>query len=78
MIRALGLIGLLLALAIVGLLVKKQMGSMAAPALPAISDGGATIAAPAPASNPKQVQEQFKQSLDAAMQQQRPMPDDAK
>lgn len=76
MIRALGLVGLVLALAIVGMLVKKQLGGVAAPALPAA--GGSSVAAPAPVGNPRQVQEQFKQQLDAAMQQQRPMPDDAK
>ena len=74
MLRALGLVGALLALVIVGLLVKKQLGSgiAIAPALPA----GAEVSAPA--QNPRQVQEQFKQSLDAAMQQPRAMPDDAK
>lgn len=62
--RGLGLIGLVIALAIVGLLVKKQMG-------------GVTSASPAnPAAQSQQIQQQFKQSLDAAMQQPRPMPDD--
>ena len=75
MLRALGFVGALLALVIVGLLVKKQLGSgiaVSAPALPAGTE------AAAPAQNPRQVQEQFKQSLDAAMQQPRAMPDDAK
>lgn len=58
--RALGLIGLVLALAIVGLLARKQMGGVAgAPAADARTQS-------------QQVQEQFKQSLDAAMQQPRP------
>ena len=74
MIRVFGLVGLVVALAIVGLLVKKQLASpVAAP----VSVEGVS-AMPAPASNPRQVQEQFKQSLDAAMQQARPMPDEAK
>ena len=68
--RALGLIGLVLALVIVGLLVKKQMGSMVG--APAAADGRASV------SQPRQVQQQFQQSLDAAMQQPRPVPDDAK
>lgn len=74
MLRALGLVGALLALVIVGMLAKKQLGSgiAVAPAVPA----GAQ--APASAQNPRQVQEQFEQSLDAAMQQPRAMPDDAK
>ncbi|MBT2324201.1 hypothetical protein J7E62_17765 [Variovorax paradoxus] len=62
--RIVGLIGLVLALLIVGLLVKKQMGGVAG----------------APAANPhaqsQQIQQQFKQSLDAAMQQPRPVADD--
>ena len=75
MIRAFGLIGLVLALAIVGLLVKRQLTG---PVAPAVSVSGAPAAPPASVSNPRQVQDQFKQSLDAAMQQQRPMPDEAK
>ena len=67
--RALGLIGLVLALAIVGLLVKKQLGSACAPARPPAAGSRA------PAQS-QQIQQQFKQSLDAAMQQPRPMPDD--
>jgi len=78
MIRALGLVGLVLALVIVGLLVKKQLGGMASPALPAASGADSAVVAPAPASNPRHVQEQFKQSLDAAMQQPRALPDEAK
>ncbi|MGO4391649.1 hypothetical protein AB4Z46_09875 [Variovorax sp. M-6] len=72
--RALGLIGLLLALVIVGLLVKKQLGGVAAPVLPA----GPAATAGAPAGDARaqsqQIQQQVKQSLDAAMQP-RPMPD---
>lgn len=72
MIRIFGLLGLVVALAVVGLLMKKQLTGTV---VPAASVQGAV---PASASNPKQVQEQFKQSLDAAMQQQRAMPDEAK
>ena len=75
MIRMFGLLGLVLALAIVGLLVKKQL-TTTVPALPSAT--GAAVAPSAPASNPRQVQEQFKQSLDAAMQQPRALPDEAK
>ena len=74
MIRMFGLVGLVVALAIVGLLVKKQLARTVAPVLPA---QGATSST-APGSNPRQVQEQFKQSLDAAMQQPRALPDEAK
>ncbi len=61
--RALGLVGLLLALLIVGLLVKKQMG------------GAGAADAPAPVAAPAQQVQQFKRSLDKAMQRP-PMPDD--
>ncbi|MBT2299981.1 hypothetical protein J7E70_05840 [Variovorax paradoxus] len=62
--RVLGLIGLVLALVIVGLLVRKQMG------------GVASAAAADPRTQSQQIQQQFKQSLDAAMQQPRPLTDD--
>ena len=68
--RALGLVGLLLALVIVGVLVKKQLGGMAA--VPSAAPGQAPVA------QPRQVEQQFKQALDAAMQQPRPVPDDAR
>jgi hypothetical protein len=68
--RGLGLIGLVLALAIIGLLVKKQIGGSAAP-----------VSASAPATGDvraqsQQIQQQFKQSLDQAMQKRPSMPDD--
>jgi hypothetical protein len=67
--RALGLIGLLLALVIVGVLMKKQLGAAA---------GTQAVDAPARVQQPQQTQQQFKQSLDAAMQQPRPVPDDSR
>ncbi|SEA04314.1 hypothetical protein [Variovorax sp. YR216] len=73
--RVVGLIGLVLALLVVGLLAKKQMSSAVAPALPP----GAQATTQAPAGDvrtqSRQIQEQVKQSLDAA-QQRRPVPDD--
>lgn len=73
--RVVGLIGLVLALLVVGVLAKKQMGSAVAPVLPS----GAQTTTEAPAGDvraqSRQIQEQFKQSLDAA-QQRRPVPDD--
>jgi hypothetical protein len=69
-VRALGLAGLVLALLIVGVLVKKQLGGMAA-----VPSAGS---AQAPAAQPRQVEQQFKEALDAAMQQPRPVPDDAR
>lgn len=68
-----GLAGLLVVLAIVGVLAKKQLGAVTA--TPA---GGAAASVAAPAATPKQQVEQFKQGVDAAVQQARPMPDDTK
>ena len=69
--RMLGLVGLLVALVVVGLLARKQLGGVAAPVLPAAGAAAGEARAP----NPQQIQQQFKQSLDAAMQA-RPVPDD--
>ena len=73
--RSLGLIGLVLALLVVGVLVKKQMSgnSVVSP-----------VVAPAPGTPPpsvraqsEQLQQQVRQQRDAAAQA-RPMPDEAK
>ena len=70
-------LSLLLVVAIIGVLVKKQMGSLAGPAaLPTVSG-----AAPAPGAKPVTPQEtvqQFQQAVQGQMQQARPMPDDPK
>ena len=79
-----GVLSLLLVLAVVGLLVKKQLASTQQ-AIPAL-----TLPAPTPAgaeptpTNPvatvqqqsQQIQQQYKQAIDAAMQQARPVPDE--
>jgi hypothetical protein len=62
--------GLLVVLAIVGVLAKKQLSAGVAPVTP-----GSTAAAPA---TPQQQVQQFKNAAEAAMQQPRPMPDDSK
>jgi len=73
--RAIGLVGLLLALVVVGVLVKKQLNVVAAPVLPT----GAAVAGGAPAGDVRaqsqQIQQQIKQSIEAA-QKPRPLPDD--
>ena len=73
--RVMGLLGLVLALVIVGLLVKKQMAAARAPlqSLAPAASAPATVRAQS-----QQVQQQVKEAMDAAMQQQRAMPDDAK
>ncbi len=63
--------GLLLVLAIVGVLAKKQLSAGVAPVVP-----GST--ASAPAATPQQQVQQFKNAAEAAMQQPRPMPDESK
>ena len=70
-----GVLSLLLVLAVVGLLVKKQLAStqQAVPALmlPAPTNPEATVQ-----QQSQQIQQQYKQAIDAAMQQARPMPDE--
>lgn len=75
-----GLIGLVLALVITGLLVKRQLGNAVAPpplvrpALPAAASGSAGTP---PAAVPlNQLPQQTKEAVDALMQKPRPMPDE--
>ena len=74
----LGMVGLVVALAIVGVLVKKQLASTQA-LVPSLEVPGA---APVPASTgtvreqSQQVQQQYKQALESALQQPRSLPDD--
>jgi hypothetical protein len=74
-----GLVGLLVALAAVGLVVRKQMVAVQAPvpALQTPADGvvGAPLTPANTAQQGPQIQEQVKAAVDAAMQP-RPMPDD--
>ncbi|MBS0507420.1 MAG: hypothetical protein JSR53_08585 [Proteobacteria bacterium] len=62
------LVGLLIALAIVATLVKKQLGATRIAVPPAAQGQGAPG---------QQLQQQVKQQMDALMQQPRAMPDDA-
>ena len=75
----LGVLSLLLVLAVVGLLVKKQLASTQQ-ALPVSVPAGAESTLVPPIGSPQvpsqQIQQQYKQALDAAMQQARPVPDD--
>lgn len=64
--RVLGLVGLVIALLVVGLLVKTQTRSLAAPA---------SANTPSTPAQGRQLQQDIQKSLDAAMQP-RPMPDD--
>jgi len=75
------IVGLLLVLAIVGVLTKKQLGSVNAVKLPAAvgSDTTVNIQVDSNASaqqQSQQIQQQFKAAAEAAMQQPRAMPDE--
>ena len=68
------IVGLLVVLAIVGLLVKKQLGTQVAvppaPGMPAVS------ADAPPQVRSQQAQQQAKQAVEGALQQARPMPEE--
>jgi hypothetical protein len=63
-------VGLLLVVAVVALLARKQFASVPAPA------GVASPAAAAPGATPQQQVRQFQQAVQQQMQQPRPVPDD--
>lgn len=65
-------LGLLVVVAIVGVLAKKQLSAASSPAR---TSAGAQAEVPAA---PRQQVEQFKQGVEGVMQQARPMPDDTK
>ena len=77
-----GLAGLLIALVIVGVLVKKQLAAtqQAIPALQLPAAQGAPGPDTAPATTVKQqsrqIEQQYKQAIEGAMQKTRPVPDD--
>jgi hypothetical protein len=76
-----GILGLVFTLAIVGMLAKKQLSAVNAIQVPTVAGSsvggnpGATNAATAQ-QQAVQIQQQYKASVEAAMQQTRPMPDD--
>jgi hypothetical protein len=78
-----GLVGLLVALAIVGVLAKKQLAATRTPVPslqpPAVA-GSAALSAPAGTvrEQSQRVQQQVKQQVEGLMQQARPMPEDTK
>lgn len=63
-----GVLGLLIVLAVVSQLAKKQMG--------AVSITAPDIAVPASGATPQQFQKQIGQSVENSLQQARPMPED--
>jgi hypothetical protein len=78
-----GLVSLLLVVAIVGLLAKKQLGSLTQVAPPAATAAGVAMPATTPGATVKeqsqQIQQQYKQQVESAVQQPpRAMPDETK
>jgi pectate lyase len=79
-----GLVSLLLVLAVVGLLAKKQWSSVSTITLPSVTSPANNDAANPPGTTPggtaqqqsMQIQQQIKAAAEAAVQQPRPMPDD--
>ena len=67
-------LSLLIVVAIVGVLAKKQLGSGTAPSTPAAAVEGA----PTVQGTPKQQVDQFKKAAEAAVQQPRPAEDSTK
>jgi hypothetical protein len=74
----LGLVGLLLVLAVAGIVVRKQMAAIQTP-LPTLQAPAGEAAIP-PASDvhgqSRQIQQQYKQALEGALQAPRQMPDE--
>jgi hypothetical protein len=73
-----GLVGLLLVLAVAGLLVRQQMTAIQTP-LPALQTPAGEAAKPPPGNTheqSQQIQQQYKQALEGALQTPRPLPDD--
>ena len=75
------IVGLLVVLAIVGMLARSQLSSRNTVKLPAASDGAAAVTIQVdPNANvqqqSQQIQQQFKAAAEAAVQQPRAMPDD--
>jgi hypothetical protein len=70
-----GVLSLLIVVAIVGLMARKQLATIAPVAAPPAAGSPADGMA-APAGTPQQQVQQFQQAVQGAMQQARPMPED--
>jgi Na+-transporting methylmalonyl-CoA/oxaloacetate decarboxylase gamma subunit len=78
-----GVLSLLIVVAVIGVLAKKQLGSLssnAPAAAPAAATAGVNLPTTTPGANvaqqSQQIQQQTKQVMEATLQQARPMPDD--
>lgn len=74
------ILGLLIVVAVIGFLAKKQLGATSQITVRPADGASSTLPAAAPGmtvpQQSQQMQQQVKQSVEAAMQQTRPMPDD--
>ena len=70
-----GVLSLLVVVAIIGVLAKKQLGAVAPVAAPATSVPGTVVV---PSGTPQQQVQQVQQAVQGAVQQARPMPDEPK
>lgn len=77
MLRIFGLLGVLIALVATGVLVKNQLKTVVPVTAPSAPTGTGQPA-PTVRQHSEQVQQQTKQAVEAAMQQARPMPDEAR
>ena len=69
-----GVLSLLVVVAVIGVLAKKQLGAMAPGAAPAAVGASAGMAPPV--GTPQQQVQQFRQAAESALQQARPMPEE--
>ena len=76
---ALGMVAPLVALALVAVLAKKQLGAarVAAPVVPGAQAPAPDASAPDVRTQSRQMQEQVRQQMESLMQQPRDIPDDA-
>jgi hypothetical protein len=75
-----GLVGLVVVLAVVGLLAKSQLSAVRAPAveMPGVTAGPASAPAGNVREQSRQMQDQVRQQMEGLMQQARPMPEGEK
>jgi hypothetical protein len=73
-----GVLGLVIILLVVGVLVKKQLAGTQPPIAAMPADLPATAPGNTRQQQANEVQKQFKDALDTALQQPRPLPDDEK
>lgn len=72
----LGVLSLLMVVAVIGVLAKKQLSANTSVRLPAASAASSSLGGGAVTQQSQQIQQQIKQSIDATMQQARPEPQD--